>query len=76
MATKKKKPTSSTATAAGKRTKPEWFYAYPSDQNRLIEDARALVGAAQVAMRANGITAKYYPNWFKAAGAFMKETAF
>ena len=74
MATKKKKPASSTATITGRRTMPEWFYAYPSDQNRLLEDARALVAAAQVAMKANGITAKDYPNWFKAAGAFMRET--
>ena len=58
-----------------KRTMPEWMYTYqPDERNRLIEEARELIAAAQATFKKVGVKAKDCPTWFKAAGAFMRET--
>lgn len=57
-----------------KRNKADWWYSYPDDRNRLIEEARELIAAAQVTFKKVGVKTKDCPTWFKAANAFMKET--
>lgn len=56
------------------RDRPDWFYCQPDDRNRLIEEARELIAAAQVTFKKVGVKTKDCPTWFKAANAFMKET--
>lgn len=57
-----------------KRQKADWFYCYPDDRNRLIEEARELIASAQIVFKKAGVKTKDAPSWFKAANAFMRET--
>lgn len=55
-----------------KRTKADWWYAYPDDRNRLIEEARELLAVAAKESKMRDYAG--YPEWSRAARRWLKET--
>ena len=71
MSLKKKKPAALTEPA--KAPWVGWKHAYPDDRNRLIEEARELIGDTFNAFRKYGIT-DATGTWMKQARKFLRET--